>query len=189
MQNVASSLPELLHINVYHFLNSITTISFDISIPLFLPFQWSSSQTAHAHIIQEGLLNPSPDVSEMLLEATTSDQDIYPYIMSFPQLAIRVPNLILVYYFDSFPRLLYLHIFFIYIDTQPSESLSQVAALDIDKLLSKTPEISERFLFNIWESLFQDWGPKLGGALPEDTMQQLLTEISWSLDTSRILIP
>ena len=106
-----SSLPKLPHINAYHFLNSIATISFDISIPLFLSFQWSSSQTAHAHIIQEGLLNPSPDVSEMLSEATTTNQGIHSYFMSFPQLAIRVPNLILVHYFESFPRLLYLHIF------------------------------------------------------------------------------
>ena len=112
----------------------------------------------------------------MLLEATTTDQGIYSYIMSFPQLAIRVPNLILVYYFESFSRLLYLHIF-IYIDIQPSES-QRVAALDIDRLLSKTPEISERVLFNVWESLLKDWGPKLVGALPNDAMQQLLTEVS-----------
>ena len=181
-----SNLPELLHINAYYFLNNIATISFVISIPLFLSFQWSSSQTAHAHIIQEGLLNPSPDVSEMLSEVTNTDQGIYTCIMSFPQLAIRVPNLILVYYFESFPRLLYLHIIYIYINVQPSESLSQVAALDIDKLLSKAPEISERVIFNVWESLLKDWGTELEGAVPKDTMQQLLTEVSWSLDTSRI---
>ena len=98
MQNVVSSLLEyvqFLHISAYYFLNSIATISFDISIPLFLSFQWSSSQAAHAHIIQEGLLNPSPDISEMLSEATTTNQGIYSYIMSFPQFAIRVPDLIL----------------------------------------------------------------------------------------------
>ena len=75
--------------------------------PFFFPF----SGVLPRHIIQEGLLNPSPDVSEMLLEATTTNQGIYTYIMSFPQLAIRVPNLILAYYFESFPRLLYLHIY------------------------------------------------------------------------------
>ena len=69
---------QLLHISAYHFLNSIATISFDISIPPFLSFQWSSSQTAHAHIIQKGLLNPSLDVSELLLEATTTNQGTYP---------------------------------------------------------------------------------------------------------------
>ena len=60
-----------------------------------------------------------------------------------------------------------------YLDTQPSESLSQVAAIDIDKLLSKAPEISKKILFNVWESLLKDLGPKSVGALPEDTMQQL----------------
>ena len=45
-----------------------------------------------------------------------------------------------------------------YLDIQPSECLSQVAAIDIDKLLSKAPEISEKVLFNVWESLLKDWG-------------------------------
>ena len=81
--------------SLYYFLNSTATLSFEISIPLFLSFQWSSSQAAHAHIIQEGLLNPSPDVSEMLSEATATDQGTYSYSMSFPQFAIRTPDSIL----------------------------------------------------------------------------------------------
>ena len=68
--------------------------------------------------------------------------------------------------------------FVMYLDIQPSETLSQVAAIDIDKLLSKAPEISEKVLFNVWESLLKDWGPKSAGALPKDTMQQLLREVS-----------
>ena len=167
---------QLLHISAYHFLNSIATIYFDISIPLFLSFQWSSSQTAHAHIIQKGLLNQSLDVSEMLSEATTTDRGTYPYIMSFPQFAIRVPDLILLNTLSPF--LSYCIYYFLYIDIQPSESLYQVAALDIDRLLSNAPEISESDLFNVWESLLKDWGPETVGVLPEDTMQQLLTEAS-----------
>ena len=84
--------------------NNIVAISSGISIPLFLSFQWSSSQTAHVHVIQQGLLNPSPDVSEMLSEATTTEQGTSSYI---------IPNLILfnalspslgycVYYFFSY---------------------------------------------------------------------------------------
>ena len=65
-----------------------------------------------------------------------------------------------------------------YLDVQPSESLSQVAAIDFDKLLSKAQEISEKVLFNVQETLLKDWGPKSVGALPKDTMQQLLTEVS-----------
>ena len=61
---------------------------------------------------------------------------------------------------------------------QPSESLSQVAAFNIGRLLSKAPEISESVLFNVWESLLKDWGLESVGALPKDTMQQLLTEVS-----------
>ena len=141
VQNVVSSLLEyvqFLHISAYYFLNSIATISFDISIPLFLSFQLGSSQGAHAHIIQEGLLYPSPDVSEMLSEATTTDQGTYSYIMPFRQFAIRVPDLIL---FNTLSPFLGYCIYFLYIDIQPSESLSQVAALNIGRLLSKAPEI------------------------------------------------
>ena len=102
--------------------------------------------------------------------------------MSFPWLAINMPNLILVHYFESLPRSLCLHIiiiiFLMYLDIQSSESLSQVAAIDIDKLLSKAPEISEKVLFNVQESLLKDWGPESVSALPEDAMQQLLTEDS-----------
>ena len=74
--------------------------------------------------------------------------------------------------------MVFVYFFYICIDIQPSESLSQVAALDIGKLLSKATEISERVLFNVWESLLKDWGPESVGALPKDTMQQLLTEVS-----------
>ena len=86
---------QFLHVSAYYFLNNIAIISFDISIHLFLSFQWRSSQAAQAHIIQEGLLNPSIDVSEMLSEATTTNQSTYSYITSFPQFAIRAPDLIL----------------------------------------------------------------------------------------------
>ena len=70
-------------------------------------------------------------------------------------------------------------IFIVYVHLQGHiKSLSQVAALNIVKLLSKAPEISERVLFNVQESLLKDWHPESVGALPEDTMQQLLTEVS-----------
>ena len=85
---------------------------------------------------------------------------VFTHTLSFPQFAIRVLNLILVYYFESFSKLLHLYTFlYICIDIQPSDSLSQIAALDIGKLLPKAPEISERVLFNVWESLLKDWGP------------------------------
>ena len=69
---------------------------------------------------------------------------------------------------------------------QPSGDLSQVAAFDISRLLSKVPQISESVLFNVHESLIKDWGSESVGALPEDTMQQLLTEVGYPSDTSEI---
>ena len=47
-----------------------------------------------------------------------------------------------------------------------------MAAMDIDSLLSKTPEISKGIIYNIHQSLLKDWRPE---SLPEDTIQQLLT--------------
>ena len=85
------------------------------------------------------------------------------------------------YIFSPFPGY-----FFLLADTQPSESLSQVTAFDISRLLSKAPQISESVLFNICMSLIMDWGPESVGALPDDTMQQLLTEVGYPLDTSEI---
>ena len=76
--------------------------------------------------------------------------------------------------------------FFLLADTQPSENLSQIDAFNISRLLSKVPEISKIVLFNVHESLIKDWGPESVGALPEDTMQQLLTEVGYPSDTSEI---
>ena len=66
---------------------------------------------------------------------------------------------------------------FLLVDTQPSENLSHIAAFDISRLLLKAPDISESILFYMCKSLLKDWGPQSVGALPEDTMQQLLTEV------------
>ena len=88
------------------------------------------------HIIQEGLLSPSPDISAMLSEMTSTEPGT------------------------------------------SSESLSQVVAFNVSQLISQAPEISEKVLFNVHESLLKDWGPESVGALPEDTMQQQLTELS-----------
>ena len=119
--------------------------------PLFLSFKWSSSQAACAQIIQEGILNPSPNVSEMLSEATTTDQGTYSYSILFPQFSIRTSDLILFNILSPF--LGYCN--FLLVDTQPSEILSQVAAFDISRLFSKAPEITESVLFNVQESLLK----------------------------------
>ena len=110
----------------------------------------------------------------MLSEAIATDPGTHLYSISLPQLSIRTLDLILFNIFNPFPS----YFFSLLADTQPSENLSQVAAFDISRLLSKAPRISESVLFNIHESLIKDWGPESVGALPKDTMQQLLTEVS-----------
>ena len=68
---------------------------------------------------------------------------------------------------------------FIDVDKQPVDSLSKVAAFDIDKLLSKKSQIIEDVIFNIQHSLLKEWAPESLGVLPKDTMQQLLTEVNF----------
>ena len=65
-------------------------------------------------------------------------------------------------------------------DKQPADSLTKVAALDIDNLLIKMPGISKGILFNIWQVLLKEWGPDSLGVLQEDTMQELLTGITFN---------
>ena len=119
----------------------------------------------------------------MLSEVTATNQGTHLYSTSFPHFSIRMLDLIL---FNIFSPFLGNYMFFLLADTQPSENLSNVAAFDISRLLSKAPQISESVLFSVHESLIKDWGPESVGALPEDTMQQLLTEVGYPSETSEI---
>ena len=58
------------------------------------------------------------------------------------------------------------------------QSLVNVADFDVDRLFSKASSINEGVLFNVWQSLLKAWSPESLGTLPEDTMQQLLTEVN-----------
>ena len=62
-------------------------------------------------------------------------------------------------------------------DKIPADSFAKVASYDVDKLFSKASTISEGVIFNICHSLLKEWGPESLGILPEDIMQQLLTEV------------
>ena len=127
-------------------------------------------------------LNPTPDVREMLPEATATDQGTHLYSISFPQFSIRTLDLILFNIFSPFPGY-----FFFYLQIHNHQRASPKSAVfDISRLLSKDPQISESVLFNICKSLIKYWGPESIGALPEDTIQQLLTEVGYPLDTSKI---
>ena len=63
------------------------------------------------------------------------------------------------------------------VDKLPADSLAKVAAYDVDKLFSKASTISEGAVLNIHHSLLKEWGPESLRVLPEDIMQQLLTEV------------
>ena len=57
------------------------------------------------------------------------------------------------------------------------ESLEQIAAFDVEKLLSKLTILSEDLLLQLWQSLTKEWGAGSVSTLPEDFVQKLLTEV------------
>ena len=67
------------------------------------------------------------------------------------------------------------------------ESLEQIAAFDVEKLLSKSTTLSENLLLQLWQSLTKEWGTGSVGILPEDLIQKLLTQV-WSIDNHSSII-
>ena len=108
----------------------------------------------------------------MLSETIATDPGTHLYSISFLQSSIRTLDLILFNIFSPFPG---------YFSTCRCTTHQRT----FHKFpSSKAPEISEGVLFNICKSLIKDWGPESVGALPEDSMQQLLKEVSYPSDTS-----
>ena len=72
-------------------------------------------------------------------------------------------------------------IFFSNLDlaSKPTESLEQIAAFDVEKVLSKSATHSENLLLQVRQSLTKEWGTGSVGTLPKDFFQKLLTEV-WS---------
>ena len=66
---------------------------------------------------------------------------------------------------------------FIDADRQPADNISKVATIDIDSLLTKTPDISKGMIYNIQQTILKKWSPESLGVLPEDPMQELLTGV------------
>ena len=60
------------------------------------------------------------------------------------------------------------------------ESLEQIAAFDAEKLLSKLAILSKNLLLQLRQSLTKEWGAGSVSTLPEDFVQNLLTEV-WFL--------
>ena len=63
--------------------------------------------------------------------------------------------------------------------TKPAESLEQIAAYDVKKLLTKSSELSENLLLQLKQSLTKEWGLGSIGTLPEGSIQKLLMEVGF----------
>ena len=61
--------------------------------------------------------------------------------------------------------------------SKPMESLEQITAYDVEKLLSKSAILSENLLLQLQQSLTKEWGAGSISTLPEDFVQNLLTEV------------
>ena len=64
---------------------------------------------------------------------------------------------------------------------KPVDSLTKLAALDIDNHLARTQGISKGVLFHVQQALLKEWGHDSLGVLVEDTMQELLTGVTFHL--------
>ena len=127
------------------------------------------------------LENPTPDVSRAIVEAKATGKGRHSHNFHTFLKVIRA------FHFISSPIT---HIIFNVshlladADKQPADSLTKAAALDIDNLLPKMPGISKGVLFNIWQALLKEWGPDSLGVLLEDTMQELLTGVTFNFLSS-----
>ena len=68
---------------------------------------------------------------------------------------------------------------FSYADKEPADNLTKLAVTIVDDLLSKTRSISKGIIYNVHQSLLKEWGLDSLGVLPEDTMQELLTGVTF----------
>ena len=57
------------------------------------------------------------------------------------------------------------------------ESLKQITAFDVEKLLLKSAILSENLLLQLLQSLTKEWGAGPVSTLPKDFVQKLLTEV------------
>ena len=109
-------------------------------------FQWGTSKEARAQGITAGLKNPTLGVSRAIAEAEATSKGKHPY--SFHTFL----EMIRAFHFISSPitpfTLNVCHLYTV-TDKQPADSLTKVAALDIDNLLTKMPDISKGVLFNV----------------------------------------
>ena len=76
---------------------------------------------------------------------------------------------------------------FLDIASKPMENLEQIAAFDVEKLLSKSATLSENLLLQLQQSLTKEWQTGSVGILPKDFIQKLLTEV-WYIENHSSII-
>ena len=68
-------------------------------------------------------------------------------------------------------------LFFLDLASKPMESLKQITAFDVEKLLSNLAILSENLLLQLWQSLTKECGAGSIRTLPKDFIQKLLTDV------------
>ena len=127
-------------------------------------------------MIAAGLENPTPDVSRAIAEAEATSKGGYFHIFYTSLTMFKT------FHFSSStitPITLNVSHLLIDADKKPADNLTKLAALDIDNLLVKMQSISKGVLLNVQQTLLKEWGPDSLGVLPEDTMQELLTGVTF----------
>ena len=132
------------------------------------------TKEARAKVIT-GLENPTPDISKAIAEVEATGKGRCSKFLHFSN---NYQN------FTSHPSLITSNILstsYVFSDAnkKPADNLRKLAVIDVDDLLSKTRGISKGVLFNVQQSLLKEWGPDSLSVLPEDTMQELLTGVTF----------
>ena len=130
-------------------------------------------------VIAAGLENPTPDVRRAIAEAEAAGKGRF-----FPSFYTFL-TMIKTFHYTSPITLITPNVAHLLPDTnkKPADNWTRLAALDIDNLLAKTPGISKGVLLHVWQALLKEWGPDSLGVLPEDTMQELLTGVTFQLSS------
>ena len=67
---------------------------------------------------------------------------------------------------------------FLGVDDQPADSLHRVAAFKVEDLPQKSSQMGKDVIDKVCQTHLKEWGPKSLSTLPEDTIQELLMEVS-----------
>ena len=132
--------------------------------------EWSSSHEERTKIIQEGLLNLSADILEAMTEteAVCTGKTLIP--KNFNSVIPQPESF-------SFNTFSFQCFFSLDLASKAMESLKQIAAFDVEKLLSKLAILSENLLLQLQQSVTKEWGAGSISTLPKDFIQKLLIEV------------